>query len=554
MTKVVALKPTIPVPTDPAPARLESPKVGAKRRVVEHLLSLSLRHGQSDLAAGVVAFRSAFERGALPLDVRQALTVARPTKSNAPDRSTLYRWVEQYRQAEAAGSLAPLAPKHQGRAKSAWGWEARALHLWQDPNKPAAAEVARRLREEGQASATEPRVRRYLASLPSHELDNKRLGKRLKVAVRGNYVSRTTEGLKAGDIYVGDGHTIDVYLQHPSGKRPWRAELTLWMDVRSRCVVGWWLSEAESTLSTLFALSSAVQAADHIPAMVHVDNGSGYAAQVHTDEATGLLTRLGITPMFALPYNAKAKPVERFFKTMEDSFGTRWPSYCGYRHDPEALDGVLKLYKKGQRDLLPSAEQWKEGFVRWLAGYHNEEHPEVRGRSHNEVWAESCERHAPKGEALFWPREERVVSRRSVWIDNRRYTDPALAAWNKTELRPGKVLVEYDIHDDAKVRVLAPDGRWICDAELVQRRGYVTSSRIEDARAKREREALKRLELHAKEVRDRAASLVDAGEQLRQIEDATGEVSALDAELEGTPQLGHDGTEDDAPVIDIWSE
>jgi putative transposase len=328
------------------------------------------------------------------------------------------------------------------------------------------------------------------------------------------------------------------------------------MDVRSRCIVGWWLSEAESALSTLFALSAAVQAADHIPAMIHVDNGSGYAAQLHTDEAHGLLARLGISAMFAKPYNAKAKPVERFFLTFERSFGTRWPSFCGHGHDPETLNHLLLAHRRGEA-LLPTREQYLDGMVRWLAEYHAEEHPEVRGRSRSEVWAQSFARHAPQGEALFWPREERVVNRRSVWIDNRRYRHPALAAWNKTKLRSGLVLVEYDIHHDAKVRVLSPEGQWICDAELAERRGYVTESRIEDARAKRERAALKRLELHAQEIRDRAASVIDASEQLRQIEDATGEVSALEAELAGTPRLGHDGHNgagDDAPEIDIWSD
>ena len=269
---------------------------------------------------------------------------------------------------------------------------------------------------------------------------------------------------------MGEGHTIDVYLQHPTGKRPWRAELTVWMDVRSRCIVGWWLSEAESGLSTLFALSAAVSNANHIPAIIHVDNGSGYAAQIHTDEATGLLTRLGISPMFARPYNAKAKPIERFFLFFEDSFGTRWPSYCGYRHDPERLKQVLDAAKRGEADL-PTREQYLAGLVEWLRVYHDEEHPEVRGQSRAQVWAASFQRHAPQGEALFYPREERFVQRRSVWIDSRRYSAPELAAWNKTDLRDGRVLVEIDIHHDAKVRVLSPDGRWICDAELVQRRG-----------------------------------------------------------------------------------
>jgi putative transposase len=271
------------------------------------------------------------------------------------------------------------------------------------------------------------------------------------------------------------------------------------------------------------------------------------------DETTGLLSRLGITPMFALPYNARAKPVERFFLTMEDQFGTRWPSYCGRKHDPETLKALLARYERGERDLLPTAEQWKEAFVLWLEGYHGEAHPEVKGRTRAQVWEESFVRCPPMGgEALFWPREERIVNRRTIRLHGREYKHVDLAAWNKTELRDGRVLVEFNVHDDATVRVLAPDGRWICDAALVNRKPYVTASYLEDIRARREHEQLKRLEKHTQEVRDRAASIIDPGEQLRRIEEATGEVSALEAEL----ALGRIGFEpaDDAPEIDIWGD
>lgn len=558
MGRVALIRPPVHlVPADPAPAaRLESPKTGAKRRICEHVLALAARAGSDSAGVGIDLFRAAWAAGTLAPDVRAALVLARPKSAECPDRATLYRWLEQYRTSRATGSLAPLAPKAQGRERQVMGWEARALHLYRQPSKPAAAEVARQLREEGQTSATEPRVRRYLASLPTDVLIAGRMGERLRRAQHGDYVRRTTANLRAGDIYVGDGHTIDVYLQHPTGRRPWRPELTVWLDVRSRCVAGWWISESESGLSTLFALSAAVQARGHIPAMIHVDNGSGYAAQIHTDEATGLFARLGISVMNALPYNARAKPVERYFRTMEESFGRRWPSYCGYSMDEEAKHALLKRYKAGDWEALPTLDQYLDGLRAWIAGYEAEEHPECPGKTRRQVWDETFEAHPPEGgAALWWPRVERIVNRRSIALDGREYRHPALAAFNKTDLRDGKVLVEYDIHDDAMVRVLTPDGRWICDAELVRRRDYVSASRIEDARAERTRAQTKRLELQLQEVRDRAALTVDAADRLRAIDHDTGEVSALTHEL-AQGRIGHDaapaGT--DEPELDIWGD
>lgn len=550
MPAIVPIRPGLPAPGNAT--RLESPKAAARRQVCEWIQGAAAERGADALSVGVNALLTGWQAGTLPASVRTAVELLRKGKG-CPDRSTLYRWMERWREATEAANPAAAGPRHQGRSRTVWGWEARALRHWQDPAKPAAAEVARRLREEGESSATEPRVRRYLASLPTHELDKQRIGPRLARATRGSHVTRTTERLFAGDIYVGDGHTLDVYLQHPTGKRPWRAELTVWMDVRSRCIVGWWLSEAESAYSTLWALSAAVRQHDHVPAMVHIDNGSGYQAQLWTEEATGLLGRLGISPMNALPYNARAKPVERFFLTLEMSYGKRWDSYCGKDQDPEHLANVLAAHKRGER-MLPTADQWIEGFQRWLVGYHSEQHPEVPGRTRAQVWAETFEASPPAPTAsLFWPRVERIVDRQEIRLDGRLYKHPALAAWNKTDLRSGQVWVEYDIHDDRRVRVLAPDGRWICDAELKRRRDYVTPDRIEAAREKRRQAQERRLELHLLEVRDRAALTVDAAQALDAIEDQTGEITLLEAEL-SRGEIGHDTPAPDEPELDIWSD
>ncbi|WP_295586085.1 Mu transposase C-terminal domain-containing protein [uncultured Lamprocystis sp.] len=550
---VVPLRPTmqelIPAAA-PATDRLVSPKAGAKRRLCEHVLGLAGQAGTVAAATGIALFEAAWAAGTLPADVRAAAAVVRPQARDCPDRATLYRWLEQYRRAQKAGSLTALDPQYQGRARALTGWEARALHLYQQPSKPAAAEVARQLREEGQA-ATETAVRRYLASLPSHVLTQGRLGPRLRQALHGDYVQRTTEGLPAGHCYVGDGHTIDVYLRHPTGHHPYRPELTVWLDWRSRCVAGWWLSDAESGLTTLFSLSHTIRRHNHVPAFLHIDNGSGFKAQIQTDEATGFFARLGITPMFALPYNARSKIVERFFRTLEDSFGKRWPSYCGRDRDDEARADLLKRFKRDP-SALPTVDQYKEGLAAWIAGYEAEAHPEERAMSKTQVWAQSFVASPPgPGEGLWWPRVERVVNRRRVMLDGRTYKHPALDAYTKTDLRDGRVWVEYDVHDDRSVRVLQKDGRWICDASLVVRRPALSPSRVEDGAVKREAAALKRLEAHAQEIRDRAALTVDAAQTLDAIEAQTGEVSLLALEL-ARGEIGALAPQPEALELDIW--
>jgi putative transposase len=73
------------------------------------------------------------------------------------------------------------------------------------------------------------------------------------------------------------------------------------------------------------------------PDAVKIDNGKNYDSEMWTgttkkkrkalkkgylDEKriAGLYGKLGINVSFAIPYNAKAKPIERFFATLDDQF------------------------------------------------------------------------------------------------------------------------------------------------------------------------------------------------------------------------------------------
>ena len=429
-------------------------------------------------------------------------------KGKPPVRSTLSRWLKLYKK----GGAVMLAPGHKGGTRKDYGWELRAEHLYRLPSKPDIAAVEMWLRQEHFKGVTYSRVHRYLKSLPAERGANGRgrLGPRLYDNTQKSFVRRNTAMLEVGSVYQGDGHTIDVYLQHPTGRKPWRAELTLWIDIRSRYVVGWYISEAESAHSTLFALSHAMLSQDHIPAVLHIDNGSGYKNKMMSDESTGFYDRFGITVMHSRPYNAKGKgQVERFFGTMERQFGKKWPSYCGADMDDEAIQLLLKKYKKGEAEL-PSLAQYIDGFKEWLNTYHNEPHRGLDGKTPAQVWADLKPHNVkPKAAAIFWPRTKRTVSRQSIRLDNREYMAPELISYN------GKTIhVEHNIHDDSFIRCLLDDGRWICDAKLVHKADYMPSSRLDEAKQKRLKSQIKRLEVHIDEQRERAGLAITHEDQL----------------------------------------
>ncbi len=471
-------------------------------------------------------------------------------KGELPSYSTINRWVNDY----SKNGLLGLAPAHKGSERKDYGWEVRAMRLYALPSKPSISAVFRKLVSEGFADISESLVRRYINALPAQqgEMSRGRLGPRLYENTQKTFNRRSTENLPVGSCFQGDGHTLDIYMQHPTGKKPWRAELTLWIDVTSRYVVGWYLSEAESAHSTLFALSYSILKHDHVPAILHIDNGSGYKNKMMGDESTGFYARLGIDVMHSRPYNAKAKgQVERFFGTMERDFNKWFDSYCGADMADEAIQLLLKKYKKGEA-TLPTREQWMSAFTDWLEQYHNNPHGGLNGKTPAELWA-TLERHPVemKSTAIFWPRTTRVVKRQAIMLDKREYMAPELVQYNNK-----KLTIEYNLHDDLSVRILDDKGRWLCDAKLVTKQDYLPASRLEEAKQKRLASSIKRLEVHAQEKRDRAGlsithdQVIDDVEMLNEQCDSTLLEKKTGTEVPVDIKLGVQ-TEDDIDFNDI---
>lgn len=506
--------------TTTEPARLntrQQEKRDALVVVMRYIRKLRGESGGESLGPAVAVFQRQHKEGALASAVITALATLQPKKAGkCPDRATLYRWDDKYRQ-HLNGDTAAAAPKHKGKERKVYGWEAVALRLWQTPTKRSISSVAIELREDhGFDSATDSRVRSYLKSLPANFSANSsaRMGARLYRNTQRGFVRRDTECLPTGFIYQGDGHTIDVYIAHPFTGDIWRAELTVWLDVRSRYVAGWYISESESSHSTLFALSRALVGHDHVPAMLHIDNGSGYASKMMNDDSVGYYARFDIEPMFALPYNAKAKgQVERFFGTMERDFGKRWDTYCGADMADEALQKVVREVKTGKL-RLPSLHDYSTALAAWIEKYHNRSHDGLNGRTPAELWSEleQVQLHTPS-EAIIKPRVERSVGRQTVRLHNREYSAPELVAYNGD-----KLVVEYDLLDDSAVRILAQDGRWVCDAKLVRKAEYIPQSRMEEASQKRLKGQVKRLQQKQDELEARAGLAITHDQVIDDIE------------------------------------
>ncbi len=315
------------------------------RTIVEAVCKLVDSGVRLNTAAGSVAVSIETGRG------DKALVVAGRRcargKKTAPSVSSIKRWYYDFQRCGVAG----LLPSYQGSARTAYGWEARAMHLYARPQRPAFATVAHWLREEGFESALDSRVRRYLKSLPTDKTTSApaRVGRHYYDQNKRPYMLRDHADTPVGFIYQGDGHACDVYVQHPKSGNHFRPELTAWIDVRSRYLVGWWLSESESAVTTLYGLSHAIVAHNHVPAAIHTDPGSGFQNKMMDAQVTGYLNRLSIEAIRAIAGNAKGKGlIERWFGIFEERCGKRYETYCGHCRTDDALARFATKVRRGE--------------------------------------------------------------------------------------------------------------------------------------------------------------------------------------------------------------
>lgn len=496
-----------------------------------------------------------------------AIRFALSTVGKRPSFSSIRLWLTTY---EKAG-FKSLIPKWSGYQRKNYGWEHKALELYHSPQKPSIRKVARTLQTlYFYNDATESNVWYFFNGLPENLKDKSpwRLGRKQYNDALKEHIQRTTEVLPVGFLYQGDGHCVDVYIKHPRTGNIYRPELVLWMDVKSRYVVGWHMCMDESATNTMAALSHAMSTHNHVPAMVHVDHGSGFKNKMMNEETCGFYESFSITPMFAIPGNAKAKNVERFFRTLRDDFSKNFDTYCGHDMSPDVsrhFDAKkLKKLEADGRLVVPTLEQWQAAFTNWLNDYHSRPHPEYKNTTPEKMWATVEKVPVVDTQRLVRPRTKVNVHRSLVRFHNRTYRNEFLHQYEGKQL-----IAEYDLHDDSSIRLFDEKLRLLCIAELKTKRDYISKSRIEDAERKRLKGQLKRIEAKKEEARLRSS--VDGSlhiEQAKEIEALSKELDALDQETEQqddyfdfdavSKQLmeEHEFTEnesDDLPLYDIYN-
>ena len=286
------------------------------------------------------------------------------------------------------------------------------------------------------------------------------------------YIKRDASLLNVGDILVADGHKLAFQVINPFTGKPCRATLVGFLDWKSTALVGYEIMLEENTQCIASALRNAIINLDMIPKIVYQDNGRAFRAKYFTDDKGfgelgfyGLYAKLGIETVFARPYNARSKVIERFFKEFQEGFEKLMPSYVGSSiiNKPAYLKRNEIFHKNLHQDYIPTIEETIKMIDMWLKFKNSQPCTNAPNMTIAEVLENRKKQNIDKSllDDLMLATEVKTIQRNGVRFLNCDYFDERLYG-----LR-GKVLVKYNLFDLTSVKIFTPKGEYLCTAERV---------------------------------------------------------------------------------------
>ena len=286
------------------------------------------------------------------------------------------------------------------------------------------------------------------------------------------YIKRDASLLEVGDVLVADGHKLAFQVINPFTGKPCRATLVGFLDWKSTALVGYEIMLEENTQCIASALRNAIINLDMIPKVVYQDNGRAFRAKYFTDDKgftelgfQGLYSKLGIETVFARPYNARAKVIERFFKEFQESFEKLLPSYIGssIQNKPAYMMRNEKFHKNLHTEYIPTIDATIKMLDMWLSFKNSQPCPNAPGKTIEEVFSERKRQNIDINilDDLMLSTKVKTIQRNGIRFLNCDYFDERLYGFKS------KVLIKYNLFDLASIKVYTPKGEYLCTAERV---------------------------------------------------------------------------------------
>lgn len=286
------------------------------------------------------------------------------------------------------------------------------------------------------------------------------------------YIKRDASLLEVGDILVADGHKLAFQVINPFTGKPTRVTLVGFLDWKSTALVGYEIMLEENTQCIASALRNTIINLDMIPKVVYQDNGRAFRAKYFTDDKgftelgfQGLYSKLGIETVFARPYNARAKVIERFFKEFQEGFEKLLPSYVGssIQNKHAYMMRNEKFHKQLHNNYIPTIEETIKMIDMWLNFKNSQPCPNAPGKSIAEVLGGRKRQNINPDslDDLMLATEVKTIQRNGIRFLNCDYFDERLYGFKS------KVLIKYNLFDLTSIKVFTTKGEYLCIAERV---------------------------------------------------------------------------------------
>jgi putative transposase len=202
------------------------------------------------------------------------------------------------------------------------------------------------------------------------------------------YIEIDPDSIEPNQVWVGDHSQFNCWVRHLNKwVRPW---MTVWQDLKSRMIVGWYLSRIPNQTTILISMKRAIEKFGP-PESVKIDNGKDYDSELFTgttkqirkslgkgylDEKmmAGIYAMMNVGVSFAIPYNAKAKRIERLFATIDSQFTATFDLYCGKDTKRKPEDLVDKLKDPATIREAISFEKLETLFASYIEVYNTNSH------------------------------------------------------------------------------------------------------------------------------------------------------------------------------------
>lgn len=291
------------------------------------------------------------------------------------------------------------------------------------------------------------------------------------------YIERDISKIDVGDVLIADGHVLNFQVINPFTGKPTRATLVGFLDWKSTALVGYEIMMSENTQCIASALRNSILNLGLIPKVVYQDNGKAFKSKYfqscdfEEEGFNGVYANLNIHSVFAKPYNARAKVIERFFLEFQEEFEKMMISYIGtsIEDKPAWLKRGEKLHLKMHmaetKGHIPTVQETIKYIDCWLDFYNSKPCPNAP-----QISIKECLNRVQKQNInpdilndLMMKTETRTINKHGITFLGMHYRSEVILGIRDM------VNIRYSLFDLTKIYVYSKKGEFLCVAKRVEK-------------------------------------------------------------------------------------